>query len=73
MPIPYRITDMRDAPALTVERVGQTDVIVAWLEDGVRPYTLRLPKEDFTPEKAILLVEAEVRRRSALVGRTGEV
>ncbi len=45
-----RITDIRELPAQTIERMGLTDLMVTYLVDGRRSYTLLVPKDDATHE-----------------------
>lgn len=71
--IKYRITDARPIPSTDPERRGKTDHMVAWVEDGTRPYTLTIPSEEYTPEKAHQAVLAEVQKHAKVIGLEGTV
>lgn len=65
--MPYR------APAITAERFGHWDMVIPYQVDGMGPYEVRLPEEDFTPEKGEEKVREEARKQIRLYGRELEV
>jgi len=65
-----RIVDVRDTPDLTIARSGKTNVQVTYNVDEQRQYVLTLPKEDFSPEKAMDQIKAEEQERLKLIGET---
>ena len=69
--ISYRITDSRVVPAAHPSRRGMEDMIIVWLEDGARPYQTFIPAEDYTPDKGIAAVEAEVDKHALIIGHEG--
>lgn len=68
-----RIVDVRDAAATTIERAGKMDVVVTYVVDEQRSYAFGMPKEDFTPEKAIQIIKDDERERLKLIGESFEV
>lgn len=71
--ISYRITDVRPVPTIDPQRAGQMDMLLSWLEDGVRPYTLRMRQDEYTPDAAVKRVEEEVRKHAQVIGREGKI
>ncbi len=63
-----RITDIRELPAQTIERMGLTDLMVTYLVDGRRSYTLLVPKDDATHESLKVRIQADEKSRLALMG-----
>ena len=68
-----RIVDVRDAPDLTIERAGKMNVQVTYNVDEMRQYTITMPKEDFTPSKAMEKIKADEQERLRLIGETFDV
>ena len=68
-----RIVDVRDNPNLTIERAGKMDVQVTYNVDEQRQYTITMPKEEFTPEKAMAKIRADEQERLKLIGETFDV
>jgi hypothetical protein len=70
--IPYKITDVREVPSADPARLGKTDMMISWMEDAFRPFNVTIPLEDYTPEKGLERVRAEVRKHALIVGTEGE-
>ena len=71
--IAYTITDYREAPNPEPGHPGEMVMLVSWMEDGMRPYALSMPRDGFSPERAIAAVQAKVLEHSHLIGVSGEV
>jgi len=46
-------------------------MVISWLEDGARPYTLTMPASGYTPQAGVAAVEAQVRAHAAIVHHAG--
>lgn len=68
-----RIVDVRDAAGTTIERAGKLDVVITYVVDEQRSYAIGMPKEDFTPEKAMAQIKADEAERLKLIGETFDV
>ncbi len=68
-----RIVDVRDSPDLTIARSGKTNVQVTYNVDEQRQYVITLPKEDFTPQKAMDKIKEDETERLKLIGETFNV
>lgn len=71
--ITYMITEIKERPSVAPGRPGKTDMLIGWVEDGLRPYMLVMHGEDYSPAGAIRLIEAEVHKHSMIIGHTGRV
>lgn len=71
--ITYRVTDVRPIPSTDLERRGKEEMLVSWIEDGVRPYQLTLHMEDYSSEKALALVRDQVAAHARIIGVEGKV
>lgn len=71
--IKYKITDVRPVPSADSNRRGQQDMLISWVEDGVRPYSLTMPADIYTAQKGLEAVVAEVTLHSHIVNTEGSV
>ena len=71
--IEFMITDSRPIPSIDPARRGMEDMLVSWVEDGVRPYQLTIHSEQYNPNAAMEMVRLAVTEHSLIIGRTGKV
>ena len=71
--VKWRITDARPIPSPDPNRRGKVDMLISWIEDEARPYSLGIPQEDYTPEKGRMAVEGEARKHASIIHMEGEV
>lgn len=68
-----RVVNMIEFPAREPTRQGKMDVIVTYVADEQRSYTITIPKEEYTPEKAKELIKKEELERLKLIGQSIDV
>lgn len=71
--IDYTITDTRALASADPQRAGKLDLLISWVEDGLRHYALFVPQEQYSPAEAIKRVEAAVAEHAKVIGHTGSV
>lgn len=57
-----------DVPAISPDRVGQTDVLVTYRVGPYQSGMVRVPKEDFTEAKVKAAVKKDVEAKAKYVG-----
>jgi len=60
------IVSMLDVPSPDPNRMGKWDMAITYRVDPLHSFTVRIPKEDFTPEKARAAIQADWNTRKAL-------
>lgn len=57
------------SPGLTPERFGKFDMVIPYTIDGMGPFEVRIPYEEYDPRKAETLVVEEAKKQLALYGK----
>lgn len=73
MPTKFKIFDVRRVPSAEPARVGKWDKLVMYELDPMRRYIVSLPEEDFTEEKMIQAVKADMADRAQYTGKEYEL
>ncbi len=61
------VTEFREIPASTVARIGKTDVMITYMVDNARQYSLIMPKEEATPEAVTKRISDAERERLKII------
>ena len=69
--IKYVIRDIRSIRVPAADGPPVEHMVISWLEDGGRPYTLTMPASGYTPQAGVAAVEAQVRAHAAIVHHAG--
>lgn len=73
MPTKFTIFDVRKVPSAEPERVGKYDQLVMYELDPMRRYIVRIPEEDFTEDKMIEAIKADMAERAQYTGKEYEL
>jgi len=73
VPTKFKIFDVRRVPSAEPARVGKWDKLVMYELDPMRRYIVSLPEEDFTEEKMIQAVKADMADRAQYTGKEYEL
>ena len=57
------------ANGVTIDRFGKRDMVVPYYIDGKGAFEVRLPIEEYTPDKAQQAVEKQARSQIALIDK----
>lgn len=67
------ITSIREIPSPMSARLGQMDKEIQYRIEGVGPFAIYIPLEDYDPQKAADLVKAKIAEWAKIVGKEIEV
>lgn len=73
MPTKFKIFDIRKVPSAEPERVGKFDQLVMYELDPMRRYIVRIPEEDFTEDRMIQAIKADIAERAKFAGKEYEL
>jgi len=73
MPTKFKIFDVRKVPSAEPERVGKYDQLVMYELDPMRRYIVKIPEEDFTEEKMLAAIRADMADRAQWTGKEYEL
>lgn len=73
MPTKFKIFDVRSVPSAEPQRVGKYDKLVMYELDPMRRYIVKIPEEDFTEEKMLEAVKADMADRAQYTGKEYEL
>lgn len=73
MPTKFKIFDVRKVPSAEPARIGKYDQLVMYELDPMRRYIVRMPEEDFTEDKMIEAVKADMAERAQYTGKEYEI
>ena len=66
------IISIREVPSLQGARLGQMDKEVQYRIDGIGPFVVYIPVEDYSPKAAMERVQARLKEWAEVVGKTLE-
>ena len=73
MPTKFKIFDVRAVPSAEPDRVGKMDKLVMYELDPMRRYIVKIPEEDFTEEKMLEAIKADMADRAQYTGKEYEL
>jgi len=73
VPTKFKIFDVRRVPSAEPARVGKFDKLVMYELDPMRRYIVSLPEEDFTEDKMLEAVKADMAERAQYTGKEYEL
>lgn len=73
MPTKFKIFDVRKVPSAEPDRVGKYDQLVMYELDPMRRYIIKVPEEEFTEEKMLEAVKADMAERALYTGKEYEI
>ena len=69
-PQQFKVLQIRDIPSLRRDRLGKWDKVVLYELPGGERYTVSVPAEDFTEQKLVEAVKADLKERARWQGKT---
>jgi len=73
MPTKFKVFDVRKVPSAEPTRIGKYDQLVMYELDAMRRYIVRIPEEDFTEDKMIEAIKADMAERAQYTGKEYEL
>ena len=73
MPTKFKIFDIRKVPSGEPERAGKFDQLVMYELDPMRRYIVRIPLEEFTEERMLQSIKADIAERAKFAGKEYEL
>lgn len=73
MPTKFKVFDVRKVPSGDPARVGKYDQLVMYELDPMRRYIVRIPEEDFSEDRMIEAVKADMAERAKFTGKEYEL
>lgn len=73
MPGKFKVFDVRRVPSAEVDRVGKWDKLIMYETAPMMRYIVSMPEEDFTEEKMIQAVKADMADRAQYTGKEYEL
>jgi hypothetical protein len=73
MPTKFKVFDIRKVPSADPARIGKYDQLVMYELDPMRRYIVRIPEEEFTEQKMIEAIKADMAERAQFAGKEYEI
>lgn len=73
MPTKFKLFDVREVPSAEPERVGKYDKLVMYELDPMRRYIVKIPAEEFSEEKMLAAIKADMADRAQYIGKEYEL
>jgi len=73
MPTKFKVFDIRKVPSADPTRIGKDDQLVMYELDPMRRYIVRIPVEEFSEEKMLEAIKADMAERAQYSGKEYEI
>ena len=73
MPTKFKLFDLRRVPSAEPTRAGKFDQLIMYELDPMRRYIVRIPEEDFTEERMLEAIKADIAERAKFAGKEYEL
>jgi len=73
MPTKFKVFDIRKVPSADPARIGKDDQLVMYELDPMRRYIVRIPVEEFSEEKMLEAIKADMAERAQYSGKEYEI
>jgi len=73
MPTKFKVFDIRKVPSADPARIGKDDQLVMYELDPMRRYIVRIPVEEFSEERMLEAIKADMVERAQYSGKEYEI
>jgi len=73
MPTKFKVFDIRKVPSADPARIGKDDQLVMYELDPMRRYIVRIPVEEFSEERMLEAIKADMVERAQFSGKEYEL